>query len=208
MGYWSCAGVTLAGTICQLSRSIFFPGFLYFEIWSHHHLRKSCSFQTSFLSTVVQPVWFSLWSVAVIPSVSACNWVDVQAGPDARMLPSLNWRRWLKCEGWRKAVRCWSAISSVVIFLLYSGNRPYFLILLLGHNDIECDTSADKIANHLIVLAQEDSVMSDDASLLCTPGCAMQDGGSDQEECQQTFTDILATGTGDQSSAKIVCLVY
>ena len=132
VGYWSCAGVTLAGTICQLSRSRIFPGFLYFEIRSHHHLRKTCSFQTSFLSTVVQPVWFSLWSVAVIPSVSACNWVDVQAGPDARMLPSLNWRRRLKCEGWGKAVRCWSAISSVVIFLLYSGNRPYFLILFAG----------------------------------------------------------------------------
>ena len=55
---------------------------------------------------------------------------------------------------------------------------------------------------------QQDSVMTDDASFSRTPGCAMQDGGSDQEECQQTFMDVLATGSGDQSSAKIVCLVY
>ena len=64
-----------------------------------------------------------------------------------------------------------------MIFLQYSSNRPYFLIQLLGHNDVGCNTSADEIANHLIVLAQEDSVMSDDALLLCTLGCAMQDGG-------------------------------
>ena len=93
---WSCAGVALAGTTCQLSLSRIFPGFLYYEIQSHHHLRRwaaFCSFQTSFLSTVVQPVWFSLWSFAVIPSVSTCNWVDIQAGPDSRMQPSFKLKK-------------------------------------------------------------------------------------------------------------------
>ena len=79
--------------------------------------------------------------------------------------------------------------------------RPYILILLLGH-DIGCDTSADEITNHLTALAQQDSVLSVDASLLHTPGCATQDGGSDQKECRQVFTDIQATGIGDQSSAR------
>ena len=33
--------------------------------------------------------------------------------------------------------------------------RPDILILLLGDNDIGCDTSAEEIANHLIALASQ-----------------------------------------------------
>ena len=35
------------------------------------------------------------------------------------------------------------------------GYRPDILILLLGDNDIRCDTSAEEIANHLIALASQ-----------------------------------------------------
>jgi len=111
---WSHAGITLAGTTGQLSLSRIFPGFLYFEspwynrtgwlgvkhqltylyfeIRSHDLLWRwavSCSFQISFLSVVVLPVWFLLLCAIICGhSVCKCLQVDMQAGTDARMRPS------------------------------------------------------------------------------------------------------------------------
>ena len=160
----------------------------------------------SFLSTVVLSVWFSLQPFVVIPSVSTCNWVNIQAGCDARMQPSFKSTEMARVQMFGKGSKMIGDFvpHDIPVIQRY---RPYILILLLGH-DIGCDTSTDEITNYLIALAQQDSVMSDDASLLHTPGCATQDGGSDQEECWQVFTYVQATGIGDQLSARKVRPVY
>ena len=120
-----------------------------------------------FLSTVVLSVRFSLQPFVAIPSVSTCNWVNMQTGRDARMQPSFKSMEMARVQMFGKGSK---TVGNFVPhnILVIQRYRLYILILLLGHNDTGSDTSADEIANHLITLAQQDSVMSDDA--LAHPG--------------------------------------
>ena len=66
--------------------------------------------------------------------------------------PPSSWRRRPECKCWEKAVRRSGDFvrRDIPVIQRY---RLDILILLLGDNDIGCDTSAEEIANHLIAIA-------------------------------------------------------
>ena len=93
---------------------------------------------------------------AIICGHSCCKrWqVDRQAGTDARMRP------FFKLEGTARVRMLGKGGKTIGDFVrrdipVIQRYRPDILILLLGDNDIGCDTSAEEIANHLIALASQ-----------------------------------------------------
>lgn len=91
---------------------------------------------------------------AVICGHTVCKHlqVDIQAGYDARMLPPFDLKETAQVSMFRKGS---NVISSLICHDMVSmqWHMLDILILLLGNNDIWCDTSIDEIANHLIALA-------------------------------------------------------
>ena len=91
---------------------------------------------------------------AIICGHSFCKrlQVDMQAGTDARMRPSFKLEETARVRMLGKGGKTMGDFvrRDIPVIQRY---RPEILILLLGDNDIGCDTSAEEIANHLIALA-------------------------------------------------------
>ena len=93
---------------------------------------------------------------AIICGHSFCKrlQVDMQAGTDARMRPSFKLEETARVQMLGKGGKTIGDFvrRDIPVIQRY---RPDILILLLGDNDIGCDTSAEEIANHLIALASQ-----------------------------------------------------
>ena len=149
---------------------------------------------------------------AIICGHSFCKrlQVDRQAGTDARMRPSFKLEETARVRMLGKGGKTIGDFVRRDISIIQR-YWPDILILLLGDNDIGCDTNAEEIAIHLIALASQ-LYMGGHVSRIvlrqmmprsrAPRGCATQDVGSDPQECRHIFIIVRATGTGGQSSAK------
>ena len=149
---------------------------------------------------------------AIICGHSFCKrlQVDMQAGTDTRMRPSFKLEETARVQMLGKGGKTIGDFvrRDIPVIQRY---RPDILILLLGDNDIGCDTSAEEIANHLIALASQ-LYMSGHVSriVLCqmmprsrAPLAAQRrTGGVTRKNADTRIFIVRATGTGGQSSAK------